>query len=185
MSRGSRRRVRRACVRTALILGLLVPAGCDGCSEPERTARVDGLTVDVPDDWTVELEREAPMEQLALRPSRPTVLCRVVVMRGKGEEPAPTPQDFIDRSRQRFGGTEQADMSLDSGIGRIEGKSLHEVRMPEDLKEMGDDARVEVYATEHDGAMVGAVIGWFFGEKEDQRLRDDCFDALETLRPSA
>lgn len=167
----------------ALVLVLPPLAGaCESCSEPERTANVDALTVEVPDGWTVELTRKDPMEQLALRPPRPTVLCRVVVMRGKGDAPAPSPADFMEQSSQRFGGTEHAKMTLDSGIGTIEGKSLHDVRMPGDLQAIGDEARVEVYATEHGRAMVGAVIGWFRGEEEDQRLRDDCFDALETLR---
>ncbi|MFW5921331.1 MAG: hypothetical protein ACOCUS_05780 [Polyangiales bacterium] len=179
--------------RATLALVLSIAGACGSCDEPERSANVGALTLDVPDDWTAELQQKDPVEQLALRPPRPTVLCRVVVMRGKGDAPAPAPSDFITQTRRQFpGGTEHADMTLDSRIGTIEGKSLRDVEVPEELEELGDDLRLEVYATEHDGAMVGGVIGWFFyGEEErskipdelwPQRLRDDCVDALETLR---
>jgi len=167
---------------SVLLLSLL--AACGSCNEPEQTATVASLVVNVPEDWTVELQRKDPVEQLALRPPRPTVLCRVIVMRGKGEQPAPTPAQFLASSKKRFGGTEHAKMSLDAPIGAIDGRSLHGVEMPEDLQAIGGDARVEVYATEHGDAMVGAVIGWFRGKPEDQHLRDECVGALETLRPA-
>lgn len=169
-------------------LGVLALAlafgGCGSCEQPAQTANVHTLQVEVPRGWTTELKREEPVEQLALRPAKATVLCRVVVMHGEGELPAPTAESFVETSKRRFGGEEHAQGALDTGIGEIPGHFLRDVKMPEELESMGDDARIELYATDHGDAMVGAIIGWFRGESEDQRQRDACFDALETLSPA-
>lgn len=168
---------------TLAVLGLVLGA-CGSCEQPARTADVDELQVEVPQGWTTELSRKGPIEQLALRPPGATVLCRVVVMRGESGMHAPTAERFVETSRERFGGEEHAQGSLDTGLGEVPGHFLRDVKMPQELGSMGGDARIELYATDHGDAMVGAIIGWFRGETEDQRQRDACFDALETLAPA-